>query len=1087
MPRRRDTESLDLFADAQARYEDKQLRHAPPDQRRFPTNLGDYRVAQPVEADLLESASPLLVTGYAALDRFIVFCGQVRAQQVRVLFGHEPFVHGRRSFRLDGQDFPREVEAYWLEQHISLMHSAALIHAIELLEAGRVQARFVGGGRRMHAKIYVGERAASVGSSNFTDPGMSSQYEANARFERAEQPKRYEELQRLAESYWSLGRDYNADLLALLHKLLRFVSWQEALARAAAELLEGEWAADYLRDDYLSDADSLWPSQRQGIAQALAVVSNHDSVLIADATGAGKTRMGAYLIGALRDQITRRGRMRSRANTVMVCPPAVMQNWEREKRAANIDMEVYSHGGLSHQSSHGHELKVEALRRAQILCVDEGHNFLNLATKRTQLLLRNMADHVVMLTATPINRSVTDLLRIADMLGADNLEPSTLKAFDKMLGARRLSRTLSEEETRLLRDEIRKFTVRRTKAMLNTLIERDPDRYRDQGGRRCRFPRHRARVYRLDEPQSDRALALRVRELSSQLHGVTHFERPIELPKGLKRLGVTEDQYLNGRLHGARKLVQYLILSSLRSSRAALIEHIEGTEAAVSAFGLSGFRKKTPGGNILARLAKQAGKLPNNKLSIALPDWLSDARAHRRACEQDAAIYREIAACCRELSDAREKRKAEQLLVNVRHHCLILAFDSRPITLAVIRKLLGKERGFETLMGWGEAERERAELMQRFAPGSDARNVIGLCSDSLSEGVNLQRASALVHLDMPTVVRIAEQRAGRVDRLDTAHEEIEVWWPDDAPEFALAADEKFVQRYETVDSLLGANMPLPEHLRDETPRVRVESMIEEYEQAATQPWDGLDDAFAPARMLISGESALVDAQTYAHYRHVSERVMSRVSLVGAKRPWAFFCITAGAFAAPRWILLPSYNAAAVTELLDVANGLRKRLGPEVVSLSDHEAGAEELQRFIRRLVLVERELLSRKKQRALAEMAWCLKDLRTRAAEQQRQLAVDVLDALIRLLDSPAPDAQPDWDELATRWLDLIRPVWFSQLEAPRRTRPLLLKDLRGALTERADWLEREVMQHFDEIPVMQGLDRRIRACIVGVPGGDSS
>ncbi len=69
----------------------------------------------------------------------------------------------------------------------------------------------------------------------------------------------------------------------------------------------------------------------------------------------------------------------------------------------------------------------------------------------------------------------------------------------------------------------------------------------------------------------------------------------------------------------------------------------------------------------------------------------------------------------------------------------------------------------------------------------------------------------------------------------------------------------------------------------------------------------------------------------------------------------------------------------------------------------------------------------------------------------------------------------------------MIRPVWFSQLEVPRRTRPLLLKDLRGALMERADWLEKEVMRNFDEIPVMQGLDRRIRACIVGVRGGDSA
>ena len=117
------------------------------------------------------------------------------------------------------------------------------------------------------------------------------------------------------------------------------------------------------------------------------MISNHDSVLIADATGAGKTRMGAYLIGAIRDDILRRGRMRNRGNTVMVCPPSVIENWEREKQASGVSMEVYSHGGLSHQRSAMHEIKTEALRRAQVLCVDEGHNFLNLKTQRTLSLI----------------------------------------------------------------------------------------------------------------------------------------------------------------------------------------------------------------------------------------------------------------------------------------------------------------------------------------------------------------------------------------------------------------------------------------------------------------------------------------------------------------------------------------------------------------------------------------------------------------------------------------------------------------------------------------------------------------------------
>ena len=1085
MPRtRRDSASLDLFADAARHGDEKALRFPLPDQRRFPTNLGSHRVALPVEDDLRQSTDPLIITGYAALDRLIVFCGNQTSAKARVVFGHEPFPAAERSYRLDDVEFPREVEDYWLQQNISLLHSAALLHTIELLKTGAVRARYVHGGTRLHAKIYVGDDAATLGSSNFTDPGMDRQPEANARFERSSQQARYTELRNLAENYWAIGRDYNNELIALLQKLLRFVDWREALARACAELLEGEWAEQYLRGDYLSEADKLWPSQRQGIAQALTVISNHDSVLIADATGAGKTRMGAYLIGAIRDDILRRGRMRNRGNTVMVCPPSVIENWEREKQASGVSMEVYSHGGLSHQRSAMHEIKTEALRRAQVLCVDEGHNFLNLKTQRTQLLLRNLADHVVMLTATPINRSVTDLLRIADMLGADNLEPSTLKAFERMLGHSRLPRTLSDDEVAQLRSEIRKFTVRRTKAMLNKLIEREPEKYTDRLGNPCRFPRHDAKVYKLDEPRSDRDIAERIRSLAETLHGVTHFEHPIQLPLALRQAGVTEQSYLSGRLNGARKLVQYLVRSSLRSSRAALIEHIEGTSAATAAYDIANFRKANPGGDMISRLKRLAGSPPKIELSddVAVPEWLRDEEAHRQACEQDIATYREIAQLCRDISGQREERKAQQLRKLLKQHNMVLAFDSRPITLAVIRKHLSSVSEARILMGWSEDETSRKALLRAFAPdGDDARNVIGLCSDSLAEGVNLQRASALLHLDMPTVVRVAEQRAGRVDRLDTAHQTIEVWWPEDGPEFQLTTDEKFVQRYDTVERLLGANMPLPENLREPARPITPEAMIEEYEKSAAEPWDGLDDAFSPARGLIHGPHALVAEDVYERYRKVSERVLSRVSLVKSRTPWAFFCLTAGAFEAPRWLMLPAYNAPPIYGLAEVVAALRDRLGPEIQTIHDHEAGAGELERFVRRLSTIERMLLSRKKQRALDELEHILGKLEKIASEGHRQASVDFVGALKGLLQKPDPERQPDWDALATRWLDLIRPVWFKKLESPRRTKPLLLKDLRKDLLTDPEWLEGELIKQFREVPLTRSLDRRIRACIVGV------
>lgn len=1074
--------NLDLFTDEAEVVSAAQL--APwPDAQRFPLNVDHHHVREQVLNDLRLSANPLIVTGYAALDRLIDFIAGVdESTRVRVLLGFEPFPSQRESFEVGGQSFPREVQHYWLERGISLLLSAKLIHCIDRLKSGQVQARYLAGSdSRLHAKIYVGDQAATLGSSNFTRPGLDRQLEANARFSREKEPKRYAETVAIAENYWQLGRDYRAELIDLLEALLRVVPWQEALARACAELLEGDWAKAYLRSDYLPGDADLWPTQRQGIAQALLVLSQQGSVLVADATGSGKTRMGTHLIRAVQDQIIRSGRLRQ-GKALMVCPPAVQDNWQMESTLCSVPLDTYSHGSLSHTRSGRHELTVEGLRRAQILCVDEGHNFLNFKSNRTQQLLRNMADHVLLFTATPINRSVVDLLRIADMLGADNLEPSTLDAFKKMLGVKSINRSLTEDEIAVLRKEIQRFTVRRTKRMLNALIERDPELYRDRNGRPCRFPKHLPKIYGLDEPPADRELAARIRELADQLHAVSHFVKPVEMPDVLIRQGWSEETYLHSRLASAKKIARYVIMASLRSSRTALAEHVIGTREAVRVFELHGFAKDETG-NQLQRLDDLAGKLPVNKLSIPLPDWLSDPELHRAACAHDRAIYAEIYACLMRMSDAREQAKARQLAELAGRHVLLLAFDSRPLTLAVIqRHLKALQPKVRTIVATGDPGSARAEILEKFKPGSTAKGVIGLCSDSLSEGVNLQQASALVHLDMPSVVRIAEQRVGRVDRMDSPHREIEAWWPDDAPEFALSSDDRFVERYETVDRLLGSNMPLPEGMQNHrADPLCAEELIREYEQESEHSeWDGIQDAFAPVRSLIQGERALVDDTAYEAYRAISARVMSRVSLVRAERPWAFFCIAAGSFGAPRWIFMPSSMGEPITDLQAVCENLRESLTGEVDDLPMTDKAAVLLNRFVNRISEVERKLLPRKKQRALEELDKVLTNFLQQAAKNQDQIRFQHYQSIQEMLRKPNPDYQPDWDEVAARWLDIIRPVWYEKLQQPRN-RPLLLKDIRNDLIKLGDQFGDQLIDKFRSFPVLPGADERISACIIGV------
>lgn len=1036
-------------------------------------------------ADLRGSSQPLVVSGFASLDELIDLVASLPAGHAscRLLFGWEPFRGRREDYRLDADPFPKKVEDYWLSRGVSLLLSAKLIAFIEKLETGDVEARYlVESGDRLHAKIFIGDEGVTLGSSNFTRPGLDSQLEANVRFSRKRESKRYAETRDIAENFWQLGRDYREALIELLNKLLRLVTWQEALARACAELLEGEWAKQYMSEDALIGASSLWPSQRQGIARALYILDRQGSVLVADATGSGKTRMGAHLVRAVTNWMLRSGQLRY-GRALMVCPPSVSASWERERFQGGAQLDIHSHGTLSHGGSTRHDLVVESLRQAQILCVDEGHNFLNVTSNRTRQLLRNMADHVILFTATPINRSVLDLLRIADMLGADNLQASTLAAFKKMLGARQLDRTLTDEERDSLRTEIRRFTLRRTKRELNKLIAEEPSAYRDARGNPCRFPKHRAQIYNLGESEADRKAAAEIRELAGQLNAVTHFRKALELPDVLRRDGWTEEKYLAGRLESARKLARYMVMASLRSSRAALIQHIEGTANAKRLVKLTSYRRSTESGHMLGILENIAGQPPQSRLSVKLPDWLTDADAHQRACQRDRGIYARILKLVACMSDGREQSKVKHLLELIEKHGLVLAFDSRPITLAFIAQAIGaRHSDVKTLVATGDRGSQRTPLLDAFAPGAEATDIIGLCSDSLSEGVNLQQASCMVHLDMPSVVRIAEQRVGRIDRMDSPHREIEAWWPEDAPEFALAADEKFIERFETVERLLGSNLPLPEQMQSKRQQVvRAKDMIAEFEkEAGRAEWDGIEDAFESVRDLVTEPTSVVSEDVYTHYRNVTGRLLSRVSLVRARRPWAFFCLGSGRGGAPRWILLTDETSPPLADLDLICASLRERLGDSTEDLQMDGRASRVLERFISRLGDAERVLLPRRKQRALDEMEYVLERYVKLALDAGERKRAENYGALQRLLAESHPERQPDWDEVAARWLDLIRPVWYDRLKAKRK-KPLLLKDIRRDLISKEAELGPLCIERFHSFPIVPSTDVRIRVCILGV------
>ena len=943
--------------------------------------------------------------------------------------------------------------------------------------------------------MYLADEAVALGSSNFSHGGFTTMLEANVRFTGRE-TARAREVRQTAENFWDMARPFDDGLLRLLAQLLRATSFEEAVARACAALLDGDWAIDLLRELEQAEHIRLWPSQREGIARALWILERQGSALIADATGAGKTRMGCSLLAALQQRLWRRGRVHG-GMFLMVAPRGVMPHWERERSLAGLNLQIYSDGVVSSARAGQHEHVLRDLKRAQCLAVDEAHHFLNRSSQRTRHMLGNLADHVLLFTATPINRGVRDILALVDLLGADNLDDETLRFFDAL--SQRLRRlgsafALTPEERERLQRMLGHFVLRRTKRDLKAAIEAEPEAYRDDRGQPCRYPEHMSHTYGLNESSEDRKLAKEIRDLAGRLKGLIQFQGEIRKSAFHHR---DEARYVEGRLRIANALAVYRVMAALRSSRAALVEHLRGTTEACRRFDIAPGFKSDDTGNEIERLRGLAGRVPSCDFPEALPEWLREPEAHARTVEEGIAILEAIEAKIMAMSGAREQARLELLLALRREHAHVLAFDSRLISLAWMRdRLQAAGPDAEILLASGDSDSDRGRIERYFAPGA-TRPAIALCSDAVSEGVNLQQASAVVLLDLPSVIRVAEQRIGRIDRLNSPHPRVHIHWPDDAPEFALKSDRKFVQRHLDVGALLGANIEVTDELMGEALAGEdvpdsARDMMRAVERGEVERFDGLMDALAPARGLVEGENAIVPPEVWREMRRLAGDAANNAShcliaLVDAPEPWSFFAVSGirpddgGRGWAPQWVWFDESTPEPVTDIGEIAARLRRawQSGAREVDASASIARAETLfERAARRLNAAEECLLPRRRRRALAQMREVLAAWRKRGGDTGRWAG--------RLLDAMRPDTGGNDESvnrhaLADAWLEATADAWLELMQKRRRNAPLRLKDVTPELKARPmtpDELERL----WNRIETVPAASARAMVCIIAAP-----
>jgi superfamily II DNA or RNA helicase len=155
---------------------------------------------------------------------------------------------------------------------------------------------------------------------------------------------------------------------------------------------------------------------------------------------------------------------------------------------------------------------------------------------------------------------------------------------------------------------------------------------------------------------------------------------------------------------------------------------------------------------------------------------LAAVRAHE-------AALRALAHRLRDAPNPDLERAARLREIRERHPgARIIAFSQYVETVRALGRLLGSERGIAELTAGGArvagGPLARREVLAQFAPDSSGsfrspaasdRIELLLSTDVLSEGLDLQAASVLVHLDLPWNPARLEQRLGRIRRLGSSH------------------------------------------------------------------------------------------------------------------------------------------------------------------------------------------------------------------------------------------------------------------------------------------------------------------------------
>jgi hypothetical protein len=245
-----------------------------------------------------------------------------------------------------------------------------------------------------HGKLYLNSKLGYLGSSNFTKSGLISNRELNILIQ---DKKLILKLKDWYNRQFENGTPYKDDLIKLIQRS-KFGNYPYTPFEVYMKIAFEQYKSDFLK--IIEEGKiQLAQFQAEGASKALSAMKKFGGVMIADAVGLGKSFTAMAILENLKFH---RG--------LVICPAQLRDKWE--KFMENFPAcRVYSMEKMSLDLPRKQD---DTPMDYDVVLIDESHNFRSSDTKRYKNLL-TLLEHstnpkLILLTATPINTSLIDLL-----------------------------------------------------------------------------------------------------------------------------------------------------------------------------------------------------------------------------------------------------------------------------------------------------------------------------------------------------------------------------------------------------------------------------------------------------------------------------------------------------------------------------------------------------------------------------------------------------------------------------------------------------------------------------------------------------